>query len=168
MKRATVQTIGKRIARLRQSRGWTQERLAERIAISRVAVSHIEMGLSTPSERTIALLAGVFKLSPQELVAGTTYPQGKSDRLPAAVCCYTELELDLALLYNDLEWLERLAQRCRDWPRLAASVHDRWLPRLAHWRRTCVDNGEQKRIETARQALRAACAPTKTRVRGDK
>lgn len=159
MKRETAQTIGKRIARLRHSHGWTQERLAERIAISRVAVSHIEMDLSTPSERTVALLAGVFKLSPQELVAGTTYPQGKSDRLPAAVCCYTELELDLALLYNDLEWLERLAHHCRDWPRLAAAVHDRWLPRLAHWRHACVDAGERKRIETARRALHVACAP---------
>jgi len=159
MKRESLQTIGRRIAQLRQSRGWTQERLAERIAISRVAVSHIEMDLSTPSERTIALLAGVFKLSPQEVVAGTTYPQAKTDRLPVAVCCYTELELELALLYNDLEWLERLADDCRDRSRLAAGVRERWLPRLARWRQGSVDAEERKRIEASRRALRAVCAP---------
>ena len=71
MKEVTPETIGQRIAQLRQANGWTQQALAERIAISRVAISHIEMDLTTPGERTIALLAGVFKLSPQALVADT-------------------------------------------------------------------------------------------------
>ncbi len=59
-----AESFGKRIARLRQQRGWTQERLAERLAVSRVAVSHIEMGLSIPSERTVVLLAGLFDTEP--------------------------------------------------------------------------------------------------------
>ncbi|MFM7678582.1 MAG: helix-turn-helix domain-containing protein, partial [Roseiflexaceae bacterium] len=57
-------SLGKRIATLRMQRGWTQERLAERLAVSRVAVSHIEMGLSVPSERTVVLLAGIFQCEP--------------------------------------------------------------------------------------------------------
>ena len=94
------ETIGKRVARLRQAHNFTQEQLAERIAISRVAVSHIEMDISLPGERTVTLLAGLFKISPITLVAETTYPQAKADRLPTFTCSYTTLELQLALLLN--------------------------------------------------------------------
>ena len=75
-----AESFGKRIARLRQQRGWTQERLAERLAVSRVAVSHIEMGLSIPSERTVVLLAGLFDTEPHLLVAGSNYPDAKRER----------------------------------------------------------------------------------------
>ena len=47
-----AENLGRRIARLRGSLGWTQQDLAARLAISRVAVSHLEAGLSVPSERT--------------------------------------------------------------------------------------------------------------------
>ncbi|MFN8566583.1 MAG: helix-turn-helix transcriptional regulator [Kouleothrix sp.] len=87
-----ARNAGARIARLRAARGWTQEQLAERLAASRVAVSHFEMGLALPSERTVVLLAGLFKLEPHELVAGTSYPPAKAERLPAAACRYTEAE----------------------------------------------------------------------------
>jgi transcriptional regulator with XRE-family HTH domain len=40
-----LETIGRRLARLRQEQGWTQQTLAARLAISRVAVSHYEMKL---------------------------------------------------------------------------------------------------------------------------
>src|SRR5438046_1225966 len=88
--------LGQRIARLRLQRGWTQEDLAERLAASRVAVSHFEMGLALPSERTVVLLAGLFKQEPHELVEGTSYPAAKAERLPPVACRYTELELQLA------------------------------------------------------------------------
>lgn len=102
------QPIGKRIAALRNAHGWTQQTLANRLAISRVAVSHIEMDLSFPSERTITLLAGLFKCAPHELVEGTTYPVAKSERLPFTVAQYTRLELEIALLENDLAWVEKI------------------------------------------------------------
>jgi transcriptional regulator with XRE-family HTH domain len=41
--------LGRRIAMSRGDRGWTQNELAERAAISRVALSHIEAGMSIPS-----------------------------------------------------------------------------------------------------------------------
>jgi transcriptional regulator with XRE-family HTH domain len=102
------ETLGQRIARLRARRSWTQERLAELLAASRVAVSHFEMGLALPSERTIVLLAGLFKLEPHELIAGTSYPAAKAERLPPMACCYTEVEFQLALLRRDMEWATRL------------------------------------------------------------
>jgi len=102
------ETLGQRIAKLRARRSWTQERLAEQLAASRVAVSHFEMGLALPSERTIVLLAGLFKLEPHELIAGTGYPAAKAERLPSVACRYTEVEFQLALLRRDLEWATRL------------------------------------------------------------
>ena len=103
--------LGQRIARLRKELGYTQQDLAERLAISRVAVSHLESGASVPSERTIALLAGVFKLEPHVLVADTGYPVAKAERLPVTVARYTEVELQLRLFAatpDDPAWPERL------------------------------------------------------------
>ncbi|MHB1854920.1 MAG: helix-turn-helix transcriptional regulator, partial [Acidimicrobiales bacterium] len=79
------ENLGRRIARLRTGSGWTQADLASRLAISRVSVSHLEAGLTVPGERTVALLAGLFKLEPHELVAGTNYPPAKAERLPVVV-----------------------------------------------------------------------------------
>jgi transcriptional regulator with XRE-family HTH domain len=95
------ESLGRRIADHRAKLGWTQQDLAERVGISRVAVSHMESGMTDPSERTVALLAGVFKVTPYELVAGTSYPAAKIDRLPLVVPWYTEAELQLELLEHE-------------------------------------------------------------------
>ena len=118
------ENLGRRIGALRTSFGMTQQEVADRLGVSRVAVSHIEAGMSTPSERTIVLLAGLFKLEPHDLVAGTKYPIAKAERLPPIAARHTEVELQLALCENDLEWVERTG-RCR------RDVVDRWRPKLA-------------------------------------
>src|SRR5262245_17249986 len=92
------ESLGDRIAKYRTELGWTQAELAERVGISRVALSHLESGISTPGERTVALLAGVFKVEPHDLVAGTDYPPAKAERLPVVAARYTEVEHRLALL----------------------------------------------------------------------
>ncbi|QXC61441.1 helix-turn-helix domain-containing protein [Aquihabitans sp. G128] len=99
-------SLGQRISVLRADRGWTQQQLADRLGISRVAVSHLETDLNTPSERTVAILAGLFRMEPHDLVAGTSYPTAKSDRLPLVVTRWTEVEHQLALLERDLWWLD--------------------------------------------------------------
>ena len=103
-----VESFGRRIAKLRADLGWTQQRLAERLGVSRVGLSHIEAGMSWPNERTVTLLAGVFRLEPHELVAGTDYPAAKAERLPLVAARYTEVDHHLALLAADLVWLDRL------------------------------------------------------------
>ena len=100
---AVAENLGRRIARLRGDRGWTQQELSARLAVSRVAVSHMEAGITVPGERTVALLAGLFKLEPHDLVAGTNYPPAKAERLPVVVCRYTEVELQLRLLDAEIE-----------------------------------------------------------------
>jgi transcriptional regulator with XRE-family HTH domain len=159
-----LESIGKRIARLRHEHGWTQQTLSERLAISRVAVSHIEMDLSTPSERTITLLAGLFKTSPFALVEGTTYPQAKVERLPHTACCYTKLEMELALLEKDLAWIRHL-EGTPLWEECSRETWQTWRPRLGRWTDRTSENWhpleeqEQKILKQAQQELALACHP---------
>jgi transcriptional regulator with XRE-family HTH domain len=110
---ALPELLGHRIAKHRAALGWTQVELAERVGISRVALSHIEAGISNPGERTVALLAGVFKVEPHELASGTDYPPAKAERLPVVAARYTEVELQLALLDAQLERVHDPAERDR-------------------------------------------------------
>jgi transcriptional regulator with XRE-family HTH domain len=151
-----IERIGKRIAQHRQDHELTQEVLAAKLGISRVAISHIELDISVPGERTIALLAGVFKCTPYELVQGTTYPQAKADRLPTHVAMYTQLELDLALLSNDLDWLgclEETPARLR----LVDEIQRKWSARLDVLALEWLDPPDRALIRSGRQALAEAC-----------
>lgn len=145
---SAAETLGQRIARLRAGHGWTQGDLAERLAASRVAVSHFEMGLALPSERTIVLLAGLFRMEPHELVAGTGYPHAKAERLPAVACRYTETEHQLALLDRDLGWAERLGDRG-----VRREVIVGWRARLDELRAHAYDNGERRMLGEALERL---------------
>jgi transcriptional regulator with XRE-family HTH domain len=141
------ENLGRRIAKLRAELGWTQQDLAERLAVSRVAVSHLEAGLSDPGERTVALLAGVFKVEPHELVGGTSYPSAKAERLPVVAARYTEVEHQLALLAADLGWLERT--RSRD-----DALVESWRERLADLEANTHDRRELEQVRQARKRLR--------------
>lgn len=139
--------LGQRLARLRAEQGLTQQALADRLALSRVAISHFEMGQAVPSERTIILLAGLFRREPQELVDDTFYPLGKALRLPAIAPRYTEVEHQLALLERDLEWCARA-------PGLAGETAALWARRLLALQDGCADEREQALIGQALGRLR--------------
>ncbi len=151
-----LELIGKRISTLRQEKGWTQQDLAGRLGISRVAVSHIESDLSIPSERTITLLAGLFKCPPHQLVQDTTYPDAKGERLPTYTCIHTKLELQLALLENDLTWLQRCQQvglRKVEVARMKSDLWDKWDPLLREWADGYLDADQKKYLDQARRGL---------------
>jgi transcriptional regulator with XRE-family HTH domain len=131
--------LGERIAALRAGRGWTQNDLAARAAISRVALSHIEAGMSTPGERTVVLLAGLLRVEPHDLVEGTTYPIAKAERLPPAAPRYTELEHQLGLL-------DLALTGCPD-------PVERWSVVLDELEAGTFDPAERSRIAQARQRL---------------
>ncbi len=99
------------------------------------------------------MLAGLFKLSPQALVEGTTYPLAKAERLPETTCSYTQLELNLALFENDLEWLEKLPNSPEK-SRLTAQTLESWTPRLASLAETGSGEHERELLENARLKLR--------------
>jgi len=138
------ENLGRRIARLRSDLGWTQADLAARLAISRVAVSHLEAGISVPGERTVTLLAGLFKLEPHELVSGTNYPPAKAERLPVVACRYTEVELQLRLLDSDIE---------RTGAGFDPVLAEEWRRRLAKLRRATHDLRERTAIDEAIREL---------------
>lgn len=135
------ESLGRRIAQLRGDLGWTQADLAERVGISRAALSHLEAGMSTPGERTLALLAGIFKMEPHELIAGTAYPQAKAERLPTVVARYTEVEHQLLLFARDLE------------RGLTASARVEWQERLRLLKKGAYDRREQDALEAALRDL---------------
>jgi transcriptional regulator with XRE-family HTH domain len=146
--REESENLGRRIADLRGKLGMTQQELAERLAVSRTAVSHLEAGMTVPGERTVVLLAGLFKIEPRELVAGTNYPLGKAQRLPAVAARYTELELLTTLLDNDLAWLERAGDAHR------RRVLDEWDARLSSVDDNSIDLRERELLRDARQRVR--------------
>jgi transcriptional regulator with XRE-family HTH domain len=144
--------IGQRIAALRQEMGWTQQTLADRLGISRVAVSHIEADISLPGERTIALMAGIFKIPPHELVQGTTYPQAKVERLPRMVCSFTAFEVAIALFENDMAWLERLGDLSQG-EQICEQIKLKWSRELEKWEGEILDEEGQQVLKEARSKL---------------
>jgi transcriptional regulator with XRE-family HTH domain len=128
--------FGDRIAALRVERGWTQQELADRLAMSRTALSHLEAGMRVASERTVVILAGIFGIDPLVLVEGTTYPLAKAERLPVIAALHTEVDLALALASAEVTVAERsghaevLAERCAHWVGALAALHRRWPDRV--------------------------------------
>lgn len=60
-------TFGRQIRRLRDHRGWTQERLAEEANLDRSYVAGIEVGGRNPSLKALARLADALNISLSEL-----------------------------------------------------------------------------------------------------
>ncbi len=145
-----MESLGRRIAKLRAELGWTQQELADRVAVSRVALSHLESGLSTPGERTVALLAGVFGLEAHDLVAGTSYPAAKADRLPLVVTRHTEVELQVRLLDRDVEVALRHGVR---------ELLEGWSDRLRALRAVTHDARQLELLDQAAARLRSATGP---------
>ena len=147
--RNPFERLGHRIAELRRKHGMTQQQMAERLAISRVAVSHLESCLTPPSERTVTLIAGLFKLEPWQLVRDTDYPSARAERLPPVVTRYTQAEL-LATVVDAL--IESLADPDRRAVRL---VLDPWRARIVSELESCFDDGERALLIDARRRIDA-------------
>ena len=154
------------MAKLRGELGWTQAQLAARVAVSRVALSHVESNVSIPSERTVTLigkpdchlcertvtlLAGVFGRDPHELAAGTDYPPAKAERLPLVAARHTEVDHQLAVLEAVLGLVERVPGPGRD--RLAADLRHEWRDRLGDLLARTADLDERRRLRSALRAL---------------
>lgn len=67
-----MDNIGKRIKRLRTEQGITQEQLAERLHVTRQAVSNWEIGKTQPDIETLTTLAEVLGVTVEELIYGKT------------------------------------------------------------------------------------------------
>ena len=151
-----MESFGRRVARLRTGLGWTQQRLAERVGISRVGLSHIEAALTFPNERTATLLAATFDLEPHQLVDGTNYPEPKTVRLPLVAARHTEVEHALALLERDERWLVRLEELGVDPPVAEGerrAVRAGWRRRLDELAPSVLDPDQARLLGAARRRL---------------
>ncbi len=64
-------TIGEKIVSLRKKYNYTQEKLAEKIGISRQTLSSWESDLTSPDLKQASILSQIFKISLDELVSKT-------------------------------------------------------------------------------------------------
>ena len=68
-------TIGEKILNLRKARGWSQEELAERVGVTRQAVSRWESGAAKPDADKIVAICDLFGVSAdyllRDIAAGT-------------------------------------------------------------------------------------------------
>lgn len=67
---AVRKSLGETIRACRLERNMTQEFMAERLGVSRQAVSKWESGASEPSTSNLLALAKLFEISPEELLRG--------------------------------------------------------------------------------------------------
>ena len=70
-------TYGKTIRQSREQKGMTQEELAERLGVSRQAVSKWENGTVDPSTSNLLALAKLYGLSPEALLQNVDPAQNK-------------------------------------------------------------------------------------------
>ena len=81
-------TLGNRLQRLRQRQGLSQDALAEKLGVSRQAVSKWERDEAVPEVEKLLRLSELYGVSLDELVNGDatqSAPQGESQAEPAAV-----------------------------------------------------------------------------------
>ena len=62
--------LGKRTAKLRKERGWTQGDLANATRLSRGYIASIEEGTVHPSIKTVAIIAKILGIEAGELLKG--------------------------------------------------------------------------------------------------
>ena len=75
-----VRDLGRRVAELRVSRGWTQEQFAERCELSTRYIQAIERGSQNLSVRSITRLANVFRVPLAEFFLPPTKPAPRRGR----------------------------------------------------------------------------------------
>lgn len=66
--RKSQKQLGKKIQKLRKKTGFSQEKFAERLDLSRTHVGHIEQGRKSPSIQTLEKIAQVLKVKPRDLL----------------------------------------------------------------------------------------------------
>ena len=74
--------LQEKIYKLRKSRGMSQEELAERVGVTRQAVSKWEMGTSVPELETLVALAKCFGVTTDYLLSEDTPIQSQTETTP--------------------------------------------------------------------------------------
>lgn len=103
MLRKPVLNLSERIKELRSQRGWSQDRLAEKVGVSRPSVTQWESGVTKNiKNETLVGLAAAFDMSVDELLTGH-----RSIREPAAAY-FSNDEEELLSRYRSLSADDRI------------------------------------------------------------
>ncbi|MBO8168170.1 MAG: helix-turn-helix transcriptional regulator [Thermoanaerobacteraceae bacterium] len=90
--------LPQRIIALRQEKGLTQNELAERLKISRSALSLYELGKRQPDYETLQKIAKYFDVTTDYLLGLTDNPKGYSDEPPS------DMELEELLKHSNIKF----------------------------------------------------------------
>ena len=74
--------LGNNIQTLRKKKGLSQEKLAEKINVTRQTISNWELGETAPNPEQLILLSKQFDISIDELVGNDAMSSGSSSVLP--------------------------------------------------------------------------------------
>lgn len=72
--------LGKNIYTLRKAKGFSQEKLAEKVNVTRQTISNWELGETSPNPEQLILLSGALDKSIDELVGNNIMHMVKEDR----------------------------------------------------------------------------------------
>lgn len=77
--------LGANVRHYRRAKGWTLERLASEVGVSRETIGKIERGVSAPLFDTVEKIALALGLSPIVLFNAQPFPAGERGRLLAEI-----------------------------------------------------------------------------------
>lgn len=83
-------TIAKNLEKLRKAHGWTQEALAEKVGVSRQAVSSWEQGISSPDTDNLIALAKLYGVKVDDLL----FPEGEQGDFKQRREAFFEMDAD--------------------------------------------------------------------------
>ena len=105
-------TIGDKILNLRKARGWSQEELADRVGVTRQAVSRWELGSAKPDADKIVALCDLFSISADYLLGRgaeekPAFPQNTGMFAPESIrgCIIGFLFVAFGILVPVLLWI---------------------------------------------------------------
>ncbi|MGN1305145.1 MAG: zinc ribbon domain-containing protein [Oscillospiraceae bacterium] len=138
------------IAELRNKNGMSQEELAEKVFVTRQAVSRWETGETTPNTETLKLLSKVFDVSintllgsPRKLICqccgmpldDSTTSKDTDDSFNEDYCkwCYTDGKFVYTSLEQLVDFLVEHFSNEQFPPEQARAYYMSELPKLKHW-----------------------------------
>jgi transcriptional regulator with XRE-family HTH domain len=71
-----LESLGRRLARLRRAKGWNQREMGERLGLRAAEISRLEVGSRQPRADLVPRLSEVFGVSSDYLLTGRSFSQG--------------------------------------------------------------------------------------------
>ena len=74
-----LESLGRRLARLRRAKGWNQREMGERLGLRAAEISRLEVGRRQPRADLVPRLSEVFGVSSDYLLTGRSFGEPQRD-----------------------------------------------------------------------------------------